>query len=220
MEALKTTNPLRLLLVDDHLLFRQSLSSMLASWPEVEVVSECGEGKECLQLVERLQPDVVVLDITLEGRSGLDLAPRIQELAPESKILILSMHHNVNFVYRAFKIGCKGYILKSDSIDELKKGIKTVGLGKNFLSSGIASDFLDHIISQVESKGSSLSLLMTPREKEVGSLLVQGRTTEEVADDLCVSAKTIRVHIANLRKKFGCKSRTELILQLREIDEF
>ena len=218
MEALKTTNPLRLLLVDDHLLFRQSLSSMLASWPDVEIVSECGEGKECLQLVERLQPDVIVLDITLEGRSGLDLAPRIQELAPESKILILSMHHNVNFVYRAFKIGCKGYVLKSDSIDELKKGIKTVGLGKNYLSSGIASDFLDHIISQVECNNNSLSLL-TQREKEVCSLLVQGRSTDEMADDLCVSPKTIRVHVANLKKKLGCKSRTELILNLRETDE-
>ena len=218
MKAQNATSPLRLLLVDDHLLFRQSLSSMLSTWPEVEVVSESGDGKECLQLVERFQPDVIVLDITMEGRSGLDLAPRIQELAPESKIIILSMHNNVNYVYRALKIGCKGYVLKSDSIDELKKGIKTVGLGKTFLSSGIASDFLDHIINQVECKNNSLSLL-TPREKEVCSLLVQGRTTEELADDLCVSPKTIRVHIANLKKKLCCKSRTELILQLRETDE-
>ncbi len=219
MKAQNATSPLRLLLVDDHLLFRQSLSSMLSTWPEVEVVSESGDGKECLQLVERFQPDVIVLDITMEGRSGLDLAPRIQELAPESKIIILSMHNNVNYVYRALKIGCKGYVLKSDSIDELKKGIKTVALGKSFLSSGIASDFLDHIINQVECTNNSLSLL-TPREKEVCSLLVQGRSTEEVADDLCVSPKTIRVHIANLKKKLGCKSRTELILQLRETDEF
>ena len=219
MKAQNATSPLRLLLVDDHLLFRQSLSSMLSTWPEVEVVSESGDGKECLQLVERFQPDVIVLDITMEGRSGLDLAPRIQELAPESKIIILSMHNNVNYVYRALKIGCKGYVLKSDSIDELKKGIKTVALGKSFLSSGIASDFLYHIINQVECKNNSLSLL-TPREKEVCSLLVQGRSTEELADDLCVSPKTIRVHIANLKKKLGCKSRTELILQLRETDEF
>lgn len=205
-------------MVDDHLLFRQSLISILSSWPEVEVVSECGDGKECLQLVEQFQPDIIILDITLEGLSGLDLAPRIQGLAPKAKIIILSMHNNVKYVYRALKIGCKGYVLKSDSIEELKKGIKTVGLGKSFLSSGISSDFLDHIISQVELKSNNLSFL-TQREKEIGSLLVQGRTTEEVADDLCISPKTIRVHVANLKKKLGCKSRTDLILQLRETDE-
>jgi len=219
MDVLHATSPLRVLLVDDHLLFRQSLSSTLSSWPEVKVVSECGAGKECLQLVKQLQPDMIILDITLEGLSGLDLAPRIRESAPESKIIILSMHHNVKFVYRAFKAGCKGYVLKSDSLEELKKGIKVVGMGKSFLSSGIASDFLDHMITQAELTATGSSLL-TPREKEVCSLLVQGRKTEEMADDLCVSPKTIRVHIANLRKKLCCKSRTELILQLRETDEF
>lgn len=219
MKAHPPASPLRILLVDDHLLFRQSLSSMLSSWPEVEVAGESGDGKECLQLVMQLQPDVIVLDITLEGLSGLELAPRIRDLAPESKIIILSMHHNVKFAYRAFAAGCKGYVLKSDSIEELKKGIQTVGMGKRFLSSGISSDFLDHMITQAEFADTGSSLL-TPREKEVCGLLVQGRTTAEMADDLCVSSKTIRVHIANLKKKLSCKSRTELILQLRETEEF
>ncbi|MDH4321207.1 MAG: response regulator transcription factor [Desulfobulbaceae bacterium] len=213
----KTNQPITIVIVDDHLLFRQSLSTMLANIPEFEVVGATGDGRESLRLIDRLKPTVVILDISMPGLGGLDLAPRIRETGLPTEILMLSMHDNSNYVYRAFKAGCRGYVLKSDSSEELQRAIIAVAKKETYLSPGIASDFIDHLLARAE-MGDSPASLLTPREQEICRLVAQGRTTDQLAADLCISPKTVRVHVANVMKKLSCQSRTELALRLQEMD--
>ncbi len=214
----KITHSISIVIVDDHLLFRQSLTSMLANIPELEVVGTTGDGRESLRLIDRLSPTVVILDISMPGLGGLDLAPRIREVSPQSEILMLSMHDNSNYVYRAFKAGCRGYVLKSDSAEELHRAIIAVTKKETYLSPSIASEFIDHLLARSE-MGDSPASLLTPREQEICRLVAQGRTTDQLAADLCISPKTVRVHVANVMKKLSCQSRTELALRLQEMDK-
>ncbi|MDH4321206.1 MAG: response regulator transcription factor [Desulfobulbaceae bacterium] len=205
------------MLIDDHLLFRESLCSILATSPNIDIIGASGDGRESLRLIGRLQPRVVILDISMPGLGGLDLAPRIREISPKTEILMLSMHDNSNYVYRAFKAGCRGYALKSDSAESLHRAIAVVARGETYLSPGIASDFIDHLLNRAE-MGDSPASLLTPREQEICHLVAQGRTTDQLAADLCISPKTVRVHVANVMKKFSCQSRIELALRLQQMD--
>lgn len=218
MSTDKINQPISIVIVDDHLLFRQSLTTMLANIPELEVIGATGDGRESLRLIDRLKPMVVILDISMPGLGGLDLAPRIREASPQTEVLMLSMHDNSNYVYRAFKAGCRGYVLKSDSADELHRAITVVARKETYLSPGIASEFIDHLLARAET-GDSPASLLTPREQEICGLVAQGRTTDQLAADLCISPKTVRVHVANVMKKLSCQSRTELALRLQEMDK-
>lgn len=217
----KTTNSDKIsaLLIDDHLLFRESLCSILSNADNIEIIAATGDGRESLRLVERHHPKVVILDISMPGLGGLDLAPRIREVSPQTEILILSMHDNSNYVYRAFKAGCRGYALKSDSAESLQQAIAVVARGETYLSLGIASEFIDHLLNRAE-MGDSPASLLTPREQEICRLVAQGRTTDQLATDLCISPKTVRVHVANVMKKFSCQSRIELALRLQQMESF
>lgn len=210
--------PIAIVIVDDHLLFRQSLTTMLSNIKGFEVVGATGDGRESLRLIDRLRPTIIILDISMPGLGGLDLAPRIREVSPGTEILILSMHDNSNYVYRAFKAGCRGYVLKSDSAEELQRAIISVAGKETYLSPGIASDFIDHLLARAET-GDSPASLLTPREQEICHLVAQGRTTDQLAADLCISPKTVRVHVANVMKKLSCQSRTELALRLQEMEK-
>ena len=207
------------LLIDDHLLFRESLCSILASVDSIEIVGATGDGRESLRMIDRLKPAVVILDISMPGLGGLDLAPRIRETSPQTEILMLSMHDNSNYVYRSFKAGCRGYALKSDSAKSLQRAIMAVVRKETYLSPGIASEFIDHLLNRAE-MGDSPASLLTPREQEICRLVAQGRTTDQLATDLCISPKTVRVHVANVMKKFSCQSRIELALRLQQLDSF
>jgi len=218
-DQLLHTDSITTLLVDDHLLFRESLCSILTDADDIEIIGATGDGRESLRIIDRQHPQVVILDISMPGLGGLDLVPRIREVSPQTEILMLSMHDNSNYVYRAFKAGCRGYALKSDSADSLKRAIGVVARGKTYLSMGIASEFIDHLLNRAE-MGDSPSSLLTPREQEICRLVAQGRTTDQLAKDLCISPKTVRVHVANVMKKFSCQSRIELALRLQQMDTF
>lgn len=213
------TNSITTLLVDDHLLFRESLCAILATSPDIDIVGATGDGRESLRLIERHQPMVVILDISMPGLGGLEMAPRIREVSPKTEILMLSMHDNSNYVYRAFKAGCRGYALKSDSAASLQQAIAVVAQKETYLSPGIASEFIDHLLNRAE-MGNSPASLLTPREQEICHLVAQGRTTDQLAADLCISPKTVRVHVANVMKKFSCQSRIELALRLQQMDSY
>lgn len=203
--------PIKTVLVDDHLLFRQSLKAMVSHWNGIEIIGECGEGKEALNLVQKLKPQVVVLDITMTGLSGLDLAPLFIERVPDTRIVILSMHDDADLVHKTLEIGCKGYVIKSDPAEELERAIENVYKGKTYLSPSIATEYLTTLSREPITPKTSL---LTPREEMVKRLIAQGRSTEEIAEDLFISVSTVRVHIANVMKKYSCQSRQELIARL------
>ncbi len=204
---------IRVILVDDHLLFRQSLKVMLSALSGIEVVGETGNGRKSLELIEALQPDVAVYDISMDGLGGLELAPLVPEISPATEILILTMHSNSDYVRRAFQVKCRGYVLKADSVEELERAIRLTARGLSYLSPAIASDFIEHLLT-TENKNLPRAVL-TPREETVAVLVEQGRETNEIADELYISPKTVRVHVANIMKKFSCETRTDLMLYLK-----
>ncbi len=205
-------------IVDDHQLFRQGLKLMLSNEPNMEVIGECGDGRKAIQMIQKLKPDVTILDISMPGLGGLELVPRIKKTTPETEILMVSMYDNPNYVYQAFKAGCKGYVLKSDSSDELKRAIRIAARGESYISPGISSEFIKHMLNRAGTIEGSSSLL-TSREQEICRLVLKGYGTQELAEVLFISPKTVRVHLANIMKKLSCKSRTELIIKLQEMQD-
>ncbi len=209
--------PIPVVIVDDHKLFRQSLKIMISRWTGITIVGETGDWQESLRLIERHQPAVVILDISMPGLGGLELAPRIRKLCPTCQILILSMHGDSNHVYRAFKTGCRGFVLKSDSAEELELAIRTVAKGKTFLTPSASSTIINQMLLTGGGQASSIFFELTQREQEVARQLVQHRSTGEIASDLCISPKTVRVHITNMMRKLGCASRDALVERLKEM---
>lgn len=134
---------IKIVLIDDHLLFRKSLiiTLRLCDSKTIEIVGEAEDSKQGLQLIRETTPDVILLDISLKGSNGLDIAPQIKEIAPRAKILILTMHNGRNYISQAFKAGCRGYTLKSDPTRDLLKAINTVANGKTYISPAIPDDF-------------------------------------------------------------------------------
>ena len=204
-------------LVDDHQLFRQSLKIMMSRWNNIEIVGETGDWQESLQIIEKRRPDVAILDISMPGLGGLELAPRIRKISPSTQIMILSMHGDSNHVYRAFRIGCRGFVLKSDSAEELELAIRTVARRKTFLSPSTSSIFINKLVAQADESSNSLFNELTQREQEIARQLLQIRSTGDIANDLHISPKTVRVHITNMMKKLSCNSRDELMYRLKEM---
>jgi DNA-binding NarL/FixJ family response regulator len=209
--------PISVVIVDDHQLFRQSLKIMISRWEGISTVGETGEWKKSLDIIEEKQPTLAILDISMPGLGGIELAPRIRKLSPTTQIMILSMHGDSNHVYRAFKAGCRGFVLKSDSAEELEMAIRTVARRKTFLSPSTSSLFINKLISQTEDAEGTIFTELTQREQEIGRQLLQRRSTTDIGKDLCISPKTVRVHITNMMKKLSCHSRDELTFRLQEM---
>lgn len=209
--------PTSVVIVDDHQLFRQSLKIMMSKWEGIDIVGETGDWQESLKLIEANRPKVAILDISMPGLGGLELAPRIRKISPTTQVMILSMHGDSNHVYRAFKVGCRGFVLKSDSAEELELAIRTVARHKTFLSPSTSSLFINKLITQVDEEEGSLFTELTRREQEISHQLLQHRRTREIARDLHISPKTVRVHITNMMKKLSCNTRNELIESLKEM---
>ena len=211
---MKDTHTISVILVDDHHLFRESLKMMISEWSDIQIIGEAGDGKRCMELFTELDDiTVAILDITMQGPEGLILAEKIKKISPSTEILILTMHDDRDYIYQAFKNGSRGYILKSDSAVELQKAIRTVAGGKTYLSPDIATDFIDDLITRIDIKAKTFNL--SSREQEVCGNLIQGDSTEKIAQQLQISPKTVRVHIANVMKKYHCKTRADLIVRLR-----
>ena len=212
---MENTLKISVILVDDHHLFRESLKMMISEWHDIQIVGEAGNGKKCMELFEELEDvNVAILDITMQGPEGLILAEKIKKISPSTEVLILTMHEDRDYIYQAFKNGCRGYILKSDSAVELQKAIRTVAGGKTYLSPDIATDFIDDLITRIDVKTKTFNL--SSREQEVCGNLIKGYSTEKIAQYLEISPTTVRVHIANVMKKYHCKTRADLIVRLKD----
>jgi len=211
---MKTTS---VVIVDDHQLFRQSLKIMMSKWAGIDIVGETGDWQESLKLIEASRPNVAILDISMPGLGGLELAPRIRKISPSTQIMILSMHGDSNHVYRAFRVGCRGFVLKSDSAEELELAIRTVARQKTFLSPSTSSMFINKAIARPDKENGSLFVELSTREQEIARQLLQHRTTGDIARELHISPNTVRVHITNMTKKLTCNSRDELIHRFKEM---
>ncbi len=193
---------LRVLLADDHALVRAGIRELVTKISGIEVISEASSGRQALEMIESLTPDLVLLDIGMKELNGLEVAARVNRDFPAVKILILSMHNNEEYVLRALRVGASGYMLKDSAIAELKLAIEAVRNGKTYLSPSISRNTIDSYLNRTAAPGKSTSLdQLTPRQREILQLIAEGRSTKEIASDLNLSAKTVETHRSQLMER-------------------
>jgi DNA-binding NarL/FixJ family response regulator len=196
---LKTSNKsIRVLLADDHTLVRAGIRSLLEKLPGVEVNGEASDGREVMDLIKARQPDVVLLDISMPGLTGLQALARITRDYPAVRVIILSMHHNDEYVLQALKSGAAGYLLKRAATAELAAALTSVVGGDIYLSREISSRFLKQFPLQQIAHSTSPLEQLTSRQREILQLLAEGQTTKAIASILKLSDKTVEYHRAKL----------------------
>ena len=202
-----------ILIIDDHTLFREGLKIIIERDSRFKVVGEAGNGREGLRLAKKLKPDVVLVDISLPDRSGIQLTSEIRTLLPESQIIIVSMHSRINCIAEAFQAGAKGYVVKESTSDRLLQGLEAVVKGEYFLDSSVSREVVNELmkfpLKEARITDAAYGTL-TPREQEVMRLLAEGLSTKEVAEKLFVSPKTVENHRASIMKKLDLHSSLEL----------
>ena len=194
---------IRVLLADDHTLVRAGIRALLEKLPGVEVAGEANDGREVVDLIKAHQPDVVLMDISMPGLNGLEALARITRDFPDVRVIILSMHHNDEYVLQALKSGASGYLLKRAATAELSTALKTVLRGEIYLSREIASRFLKKFPLQQIAHATSPLEQLTSRQREILQLLAEGQTTKAIALVIRVSEKTVEYHRAKLMARLN-----------------
>lgn len=203
---------IRVLLVDDHTLFREGVRSLLGSEDDIEVVGEAADGREAIAKTDELTPDVVVMDIMMPGMSGIEATERIRSRHPETRVLVMSMYDDEEYVQRMLAAGASGCMLKWATTEELVKAVRDVAGGGMPLSPTVAAklvkDYVRRLRGTPETSGEGT---LTARESEVLRLVVEGHTNTEIAERLGLSRKTVDSHRTNLMRKLGIHEVTELV---------
>jgi two-component system response regulator NreC len=197
----------RVLLVDDHAMLRRGLALILKTDPTMQLVGEAQSGNEALTLVTTLNPDVIVMDISMSGMNGIECTRLLAESSPTTKVIILSMHRDPVYVRESLRVGAKGYLLKEDTDENLLSAIRNVAKGNAFLSPAIAdvivTDFRKHVSNPID--------LLTAREREVLYLIAEGQTNKEAAMRLNLSVYTIEAHRSRIMEKLNLHSSVDLV---------
>lgn len=200
----------RILLADSQDLFRMGLSQLIASTPDLEIVGQARNGPETIRRVHEVQPDLVILDVGLDGINGIDTTQRINSGATNTKVLFLTQRPDAKTVIAALHAGAAGYVLKSCSPEELREAIRIVSRNEIYLSPGIAGNLVD-VLKAARPQTSSAFSLLTEREREVLQLLAEGQSASELADRLCISTKTIHTHRKNIMEKLRIQRFANLV---------
>ena len=204
---------MRILITEDHVIVRQGLRLILADRFKNAVFGEARNATEALACVWKEKWDVVLLDITMPGRSGLEVLKEIKRLRPRLPVLILSMHRDESYVLRALRAGARGYLLKDSPRDDVLSAIRTVAAGRSYLSRQVSQILQEDYVRQLESRGLEDSYdLLTDREREILQLLAEGKANKEVANLLNISPTTVETHRAHILQKLSLHSTADLIL--------
>jgi DNA-binding NarL/FixJ family response regulator len=207
-------DPLRVIIADDHPVFRNGMRALLASLPEMQVAGEATTAEEVIALAADTQPNVIVMDLQMPGGGGIQATRRILEASPHIYILMVTMFEDDESVFAALRAGARGYILKGASPYEIVQAIAAVGNGAAIFSPAIAQRMLDFFAAP-RPTGPILPEL-TDREREILTLIVQGNTNQDIARCLVLSLKTVQNHVSNIFSKLQVVDRTQAILRARE----
>jgi two-component system, NarL family, response regulator NreC len=198
---------IRVLLVDDHAMVREGLAALLSDQPGIEVVGQCADGLGVMDEIQRSNPDVLVLDISLPGLNGLDLCRELARKGDAPVVLLLTMHKDEEYVLRALDCGAQGYLIKDSVVDKLSEAIQAVAAGKKYLGPGLRRELLDEAASYDGDRYDELST----RERQVLQLIAEGLTNREIAETLDLSIKTVDTHRTRLMRKLNIHSQAALV---------
>jgi two-component system nitrate/nitrite response regulator NarL len=196
---------LRLVLIDDHLLFREGLRGLISTEPDLAVVAEGADAREVYPLIDAEAPDIAIVDISLRGSSGIAATQEIVRRRPDCKVLILTMHANEDYAAQAFAAGASGYALKDQGMSELLEAIRVVARGGRYVAPSLPARVLEG-----ERTVHPLGAL-SPREREVFDLIVQRQSNRDISNYLCISIKTVETHRASINRKLGAHSTADLV---------
>jgi len=201
----------RLLIVDDHPMMRDGLTQLITNEPDLVICGEAGTGREAYELAGKLRPDLLLADISLPDKNGLELIKDLQSVHPGMSVLVISMHDESLYAERVLRAGARGYIMKQEGGKKLMDAIRKVLSGQIYVSEKISSKILESITGAVEESPRRSLENLTDREFEVLQLLGEGKGTREVATHLSLSGKTVEAHRANIKRKLHLASGAELV---------
>jgi DNA-binding NarL/FixJ family response regulator len=202
---------IKVLLADDHTILREGIRALLEDEPSIVLVGEAEDGRSAVKMACELQPDVVIMDIAMPLLNGVEATRQIKRHSPETRVLILSMHDNEEYIRQVLAAGAMGYILKDAAARELIQAIKTVYGGEAVLSSAITRLVIEDYLRWGDVRPEENSANLTAREREILQLVAEGYTNKEIAGILCLSIKTVQAHRGNLMGKLDLHDRGELI---------
>ncbi len=200
----------RIVIIDDHELFREGMKSIFAGDSAFQVVGEANNGKEGLSAIQREKPDVALLDISLPGISGIELCKQILNQSPDTCVLMLTMHKSDEFLKESLKAGASGFLLKHSAVGELTTAIRAVCDGKKYISADLTEGFINKLITE-DPATTVPDRELTAKEKEIVRLVAQGWENQQIADALHISASTAKTHRANIMKKLGFHKNVDLV---------
>jgi DNA-binding NarL/FixJ family response regulator len=203
-------NPITVLLADDHKLVRQGLTAMLQKQPDLQIIGEASDGVEALEMVTTLQPDVILLDVMMPNLNGIEVARQMRQRDLKTHIVFLSMHANASYAVRALHSGALGYVIKDADLSEILQAIHNAFLGRRYLSTAIADDVLEMLLTSESDNTGSLESLSS-REREVLQLIAEGNTNASIAEKLSLSVRTVEAHRAHIMAKLRITSQAELV---------
>ncbi len=206
----------RVLIADDHVLFRDGMRALLAAAPDLELVGEASTGQEAVDLSAQLRPDVVVMDIQMPGTSGIEATRRIVEQYPQIRVLIVTMFEDDNTVFAAMRAGARGYVLKGANYNEMLRAIRAVGSSEGIFSPAIAVRMMEYFANIRHANPPQVFPELSDREREVLDLLAQGYKNADIATRLYLSPKTVRNHVSSIFDKLQVADRSEAIVRARE----
>ncbi|OGS07553.1 MAG: DNA-binding response regulator [Elusimicrobia bacterium RIFOXYA12_FULL_51_18] len=196
----------KILICDDHKIFREGLRALLEKQPGIKVIGEARDGIESVRLAKELSPDIVIMDISMPGLNGIEASRKLAKTRKAARIIALSMHNDRKYVTEIFKAGARAYLLKDSAFEELLDAIKAVNCGRFFLSAGITSLVLSDYIKGPAGDPRSPFTILSAREREVLQLLAEGLRTKEISHKLDLSVKTVETHRKKIMEKIGITS--------------
>ena len=211
----------RIVLADDHALVRQGFTALLAAIPDFEVVGEAGNGREALQLIRALAPEVALMDISMPELNGLDATAHALRVQPQLKVIIVSMHATEAYVIEALRAGAAGYLLKDADAGELEQAIRAVTRGERYLAPSVSHHVIDRFLRAERGEQAAEAEVLSERQREVLQLIAEGRSTREIAVRLHLSVKTVETHRAHLMQRleiFDVAGLTRYALRIGLVD--
>jgi DNA-binding NarL/FixJ family response regulator len=209
-------DPLRVLITDDHPLFRNGMRALLSSVPDMEVAGVATRGEEAIDLAASLLPDVILMDLQMPGMSGIEATRKILHTTPHIRILVITMFEDDHSVFTALRAGARGYILKDADEDEILRAIRAVGQGEAIFSPAIAQRLIDFFASPQPTLLPQIFPELTDREREILGLIAQGHSNGDIARRLTLSLKTVANHVSNIFSKLQVADRAQAIIRARE----